>query len=148
MISHKVLVDPYISRESLCNSGGWSKFLLLDLCYPDSWGWCMIQFDLYIFSKVLLAHHPILPQGRWKPFSPNCLAVYYFRVIFLPVIVRSEGISLWSPKPKTESSLAVSVTGRWIPQNVYLAKKKAITYMGVSENNGTPKWMVYIGKPY
>jgi len=27
-------------------------------------------------------------------------------------------------------------------------KKENIKYMDVSENRGTPKWMVYNGKPY
>jgi len=30
---------------------------------------------------------------------------------------------------------------------ILLAKRK-MTYMGVSKNRGTPKWMVYNGKPY
>jgi len=28
------------------------------------------------------------------------------------------------------------------------SKKKTGSYLGVSKNRGTPKWMVYIGKPY
>ena len=28
------------------------------------------------------------------------------------------------------------------------AKMENIDHMGVSKNRGTPKWMVYIGKPY
>ena len=29
-----------------------------------------------------------------------------------------------------------------------LGMKKQSSYMGVSENRGSPKWMVYNGKPY
>ncbi len=37
----------------------------------------------------------------------------------------------------------VKLHTKWIQMGVY-----DIQYMGVSKNNGTPKWMVYNGKPY
>ena len=36
----------------------------------------------------------------------------------------------------------------WEPGDIVVVKLVGYTYMDVSENRGTPKWMVYNGKPY
>jgi len=36
----------------------------------------------------------------------------------------------------------------WEPGDIVVVKLVGYTYMGVSKNRGTPKWMVYNGKPY
>ena len=49
------------------------------------------------------------------------------------------------------SSCKGLLAGSWAPQingSTWWLWNEAIQYIGVSKNSGTPKWMVYNGKPY
>ena len=45
------------------------------------------------------------------------------------------------------SSVRVQLWNFWMTCNAFKAKNSGF-YIGVSKNSGSPKWMVYNGKPY
>ena len=116
--------------------------------------WCsdIIWADSYPLAPPAKAHdfQLVYEFTLQSDFSQQVSQSYYVHLWDVP----STNVPLiveWWPIPQVNASLT-KANPRWSNFNSvrwhFPSNLKMKPYMGVSKNSGTPKWMVYNGKPY
>ena len=118
---------------------------------PDNW-W---QLWRKISDEYQLKDQTRLCDVRWRLEEPHDTArqwLYRFPGCIFSVSTAAIEVEQSTPAFKTARTLArmLFVKRDWLKDTHHLLSSCSILsqYMGVSKNRGTPKWMVYNGKPY
>ncbi len=121
----------------------WNQYYALFRIYANSHDleWCVFFFGVFFFNMLLFI--PLFDSINF-PLTSN---------FTLPSLSFKVGLNMFLPPTSKPWMRCGRCPGRSLKRSKVVMLKsflvgKNMWYVGVSKNNGTPKWMVYNGKPY